>query len=201
MQSIYREIIKYSKKHDFCCINICQHTTLFSTNTQQIHTNICQGTDDRKGRKEGKKAVKYPLKYCYSCLEIYLSQMLLSQRAVFYFPEHLQTFKENCLQMEISTGFLTGWCRKDISSTEAKNWHVMERSTLDDHCKDVYHYMHRFIKMKLQTKGVAVKQKEKRKERKKQILKVSWRKTLLDTKYLAPRVRQRNWEMLSVTKT
>lgn len=38
--------------------------------------------------------------------------------------------------------------------------------------------MHRFIKMQLQTKGVAVKQKEKEK---KQILKASWRKTLLDT--------------------
>ena len=58
--------------------------------------------------------------------------------------------------------------------------------------------MHRFIKMQLQTKGVAVKKKK----RKKQILKASWRKTLLDTKYLASRVEdERNWEMLSVTKT
>ena len=60
--------------------------------------------------------------------------------------------------------------------------------------------MHSFIKMQHQMTGVAVK--EKKKKRKKQILKASWRKTLLDTKYLASRVEdERNWEMLSVTKT
>lgn len=51
---------------------------------------------ERKERRETKK--KYPLQYCcYSPTEAYLSQMLLFQIAVFYFPESLQTLKENYL--------------------------------------------------------------------------------------------------------
>ena len=58
--------------------------------------------------------------------------------------------------------------------------------------------MHRFIKMQLQTKGVAVKQKEKEKKKtgSQGIMKED---STRHSKYLAPRVEgERNWEMLSV---